>query len=79
MASHGNGVVWKAITVIVLPVLFFMGKEMIANEEKCQRRNSTNQERIVQGQKEQQMINQTVLVVLAEIKTDLVYIKSKVR
>lgn len=79
MPSNGNSLAWKVITVCIVPVLFFMGKEMIANEEKSQKRDAEINVDVNNNYKEQQKTNELILVALAEIKTDLKYIKKNVK
>lgn len=78
MGSNGNGtkmVLW-VFAVIVFPTLFFIGNNVIANENKSQDRDAKLREDLNICVKEQMITNQQILVALARIESDL---KSKGR
>ena len=80
MASNGNGtMVWKVITVVFVPVLFFMGNNVIANDKDSRTRDEKLAEKQVYIEIKQANINSEILVALMEIQTDLKYIKRNVK
>ncbi len=80
MSGNGNGsIAFKIITVCIIPILFFMGTSLIANDKEARARDEDVKKELVVCTAEQQKVNQAILVTLAEIKTDLGYIKQKMR
>ena len=78
MAENGKIDIWKIMTAIFIPVLFFLGQNVIANDRARQDEDKQVRKEIDIVCKEQTAINQNIVIALAEIKTDLKYIKAGV-
>ena len=79
MAENGKIDIWKIMTAIFIPVLFFLGQNVIANDRARQDEDKQVRKEIDVVCKEQTIINQNIVIALAEIKTDLKYIKAGVK
>ena len=78
--NNGNGKIdiWKIMTAIIIPVIFFMGSNLIASDKESRQRDIHLEEKLTQCVSEQKDVNKDILVALAEIKTDLKYIRREV-
>ncbi len=74
-----NGMIWKVITVIIIPVLFFLGNNLIASDKESRARDTDIKTDIELTRKEQGGVNQAILIALAEIKVDLKYVKKNIK
>jgi hypothetical protein len=78
--KNGNGtkiVLW-IFAVIIFPTLFFIGNNVIANENKSQERDAqlaaedkALRQELNSGLKEQMITNQQILVSLTELKAEI--------
>ncbi len=81
MSGNGNGTkitLW-IFASIVFPILFFMGTNTIANDKCRQEEDKAIRREMSDDRQIQQKVNENILISLAEMKTDLRYIKEKVR
>jgi hypothetical protein len=67
--------IWKVTTAVFIPVLFFIGNSVIANDKDSRTRDEKLQEKIVLACEKQSECNSAILVTLAEIKGDLKIVK----
>lgn len=63
--------------VIVFPTLFFIGNKVIANEDKRVDEDQKIRQELKITTSEQTKVNQDILVMLTEIKSDVKYLKEK--
>jgi len=74
--ANNNSKVWMWIfSAVVFPTLFFMGNSVIANDRDSRQRDTELKNELVKCVTEQKDVNKDILVVLAEMKSDLKYIK----
>jgi hypothetical protein len=81
-----NGWAWAAkwlagavLSVVLFVALPTMATNIIANDKESRIRDGFLDEKYQRKCDEQQKVNESIVVALAEIKTDLKYIKEKVK
>ena len=77
MGDKSGNWVWKLVTAIFIPVMFFMGNSVIANDKDSRNRDERVTEKLVLVTQEQQKVNQEILVSLAELNGDIKYLIRK--
>ena len=76
MAKVNGDMVWKVITAIFIPVLFFIGNNVIANDKASRERDHELEEKLNQSVIRQMEQNGETNETLAKILTALEYLKS---
>lgn len=75
--TNGNGWTWKVLTVIMIPAFFMLVSAVIANDKDARERDTTITEKLSLSSQEQNKVNQQILVTLAEIKSDIKYMRGR--
>ena len=73
--ANGDGFIWKVIISIVVPTLFFIGTNVIANDKSSRDRDEEIQCKMAEICKDQNKVNTEILVALSEIKSDVKYLR----
>jgi hypothetical protein len=72
-----NWTLWLAgiVATILTSAIFMMGTNLIASDKESRCRDSEIEDKVADICEKQNSVNQEILVTLASIKTDLIYIK----
>ena len=76
--SNGNGVIWKVIISIIIPILFFMGTNLIASDKDSRSRDEKIMEKLTISVEQQTKTNVEMLLALNTMQSDIKYIRKEV-
>ena len=76
MATNSNGTLtWKVLTIIFIPIMLFMGNNIIANDKVRQNEDKEIRQELAQDRKDINEKLTNVVQALASINTELKYIR----